>query len=79
MIKETKFGIKCRGWDITLANKVNGNEVSVVLFQPLEKEKETKWVVKGKGYQGYFGALERSCDAAVKQLQFRAKMERADE
>ena len=79
MIKETKFDIKSRGWDITLANKVNGNEVSVVLFQPLEKEKETKWVVRGKGYQGYFGSLERAFDEAVKHLQYRDKMERADE
>ncbi len=77
MIKEAKFDIKCRRWDITITDTIKGTEVSVTLSHPLEKE--NKWVVKGKGYQGYFGSLERAYYEAMKHLQYRAEMERADE
>ena len=74
MSEEIDLDIKSRGWDITLTNKLNGNKASVALYQPLDKEKETKWMVKGKGYQGYFGSLERAFGEAVKHLQYRDEM-----
>ena len=74
MNEKTDLDIKSRGWDITLTKKLNGNKASVELYQPLETERATKWMVKGKGYQGYFGSLERAFDEAVKHLQYRDDM-----